>query len=299
MSTAVVEVGKGTERILTDGFTRFMLHYRFDAEFCNPGKGNEKGNVESKVGYERRNMLVPVPTIVDFDEFNKELLERCDSDMDREHYRHKRQIRELWEEERESLLTLPEAEYEVFRYVSARVSPTGFVSADLRSYGLSPELGGCRIDIKLWCDKAEFFYERELIATYARQYGDEEVSDWRVYLNTLRRKPGAVEHSRYFDQMPKLWQEYLRNTAGSERKSALTLLRDIVVDGNDSIADEVIELAREQGRTDPDSIRQCYMFLSEKDFRPAELTLEHSVPRLGFEPDLIAFDSLMKRGEPL
>jgi hypothetical protein len=29
MSTAVVQVLKGTERILTDGFTRFMLHYHF------------------------------------------------------------------------------------------------------------------------------------------------------------------------------------------------------------------------------------------------------------------------------
>lgn len=29
MTTAVAQVLKGTERVLTDGFTRFMLHYRF------------------------------------------------------------------------------------------------------------------------------------------------------------------------------------------------------------------------------------------------------------------------------
>jgi len=293
MSTAVITVGKGTERILTDGFTRFMLHYRFEASFCNPAKGNEKGNVENKVGYSRRNMFVPVPTITDFDQYNAELLSRCDSDMDREHYRHKRSIRELWEEEQSHLLTLPETDYEVFRYSSSRVSPTGFACVDFRYYGLSPEFGGVRVDVKIWADKVEFFYEHRLITSYARQYEDDEVSDWRVYLNTLRRKPGALEHSRYFNQMPKLWQEHLKTTSGSERKSALTLLRDIVTDGNESLADEVLEFALEQGRSDCDSIRQCYKYLSEKDFCPPELTLERTVPRAGFEPDLFAFDSLM------
>lgn len=50
MTTAVAQVLRGTERVLTDGFNRFMLHYRFQADFCNPASGNEKGNVENKVG---------------------------------------------------------------------------------------------------------------------------------------------------------------------------------------------------------------------------------------------------------
>lgn len=36
MSTAVVNVLDGGERELTEGFTRFKLHYRFNSEFCNP-----------------------------------------------------------------------------------------------------------------------------------------------------------------------------------------------------------------------------------------------------------------------
>jgi transposase len=80
MTTAVAQVLVGTERILSEGFIRFMLHYRFEATFCNPAKGNEKGNVENKVGYTRRNMLVSVPVIVDFNEFNAELLILCDDD---------------------------------------------------------------------------------------------------------------------------------------------------------------------------------------------------------------------------
>ena len=41
MTTAVAQVLKDGERVLTDGFTRFMLHCIFRADFCNPASGNE------------------------------------------------------------------------------------------------------------------------------------------------------------------------------------------------------------------------------------------------------------------
>ena len=63
LPTAVAQVLEGTERVLTDGFRRFMLHYRFQTDFCNPASGN----VENKVGCSRRNAFVPVPTITSFE----------------------------------------------------------------------------------------------------------------------------------------------------------------------------------------------------------------------------------------
>ena len=47
LSTAVAQVLEGPKQVLTDGFRRFMLHYRFQADFCNPASGNENGNVEN------------------------------------------------------------------------------------------------------------------------------------------------------------------------------------------------------------------------------------------------------------
>ncbi len=52
----------------------------------NPESGWEKGNVENKVGYLRRNELVPVPRFDDLVKENKHLLDRCEIDMQREHY---------------------------------------------------------------------------------------------------------------------------------------------------------------------------------------------------------------------
>lgn len=84
-----------------------MLPYRFRADFCNPA-GNEKGNVENKVGYSGRNAFVPVPTITFFDALNETLWDWCEQDAQRVHYKKKVSIQELWEEDVASLLQLPE-----------------------------------------------------------------------------------------------------------------------------------------------------------------------------------------------
>jgi transposase len=295
MTTAVVSVGKGSERTLADAFTRFMLHFRFQSSFCNPNKGNEKGNVENKVGYLRRNMCVPVPEFDDLDEFNRELLRLCDEDMDREHYLHGKTIRELWEADRAVLLNLPEAEFDASYYEpSLRVSPTGMVTVDTRHYGMSPEYAGRLAGARVYYDKVELYIDGALIVTFDRLYGsDMDTGNWMQYLETWQKKPGGLEYTRYFETMPQHWRDYLLGTKGRERKSALALLTEIVNDGNDGIADDVLELAREQGRVDIDSVRQCYRFISEQEFRPGELALEQEIPRLKFEPDLRSYDSLM------
>ena len=297
MTTAVAQVLKGNERVITDGFYRFMLHYRFSADFCNPAKGNEKGNVENKVGYTRRNMLVPVPTITDFDAFNAELLTLCDEDFDREHYERKMLISELWEEEKQHMLTLPEHEYVVFRYEALSVNKLGFVTIDKSRYGLSPELSGKVVQAKIYFDKIEVFYDRCLLKTFRRSYvNNSEDCDWRDYVPALIKKPGATEHTRFFKQMPKLWQEYLQSVHGRERKSALTLLSEIVADGNESLCDEALELAGEYGNLDSDNIRQCYLFISKPEKHPQPLTFVTEPPLANYRPDLSAYDGLTMGG---
>jgi len=293
MSTAVAQILKGGERIITDGFYRFMLHHRFRSDFCSPDKGNEKGHVENKVGYTRRNMLVPVPVITDYDSFNEDLLRRCDEDHDREHHKHGALIRELWEEDRKHLLTLPEHEYEVFSYESLKVSKTGYIHVDKSKYGLSPEMFDKIVQAKVFFDKIEVYYDRSQIKTFRRSYvKNSEDHDWKDYLSTLVKKPRATEHTRFFNQMPRLWQEYLKGVHGRERKTALLLLSEIVHDGNESLCDSVIEIASGYGALNNDNIRQCYFFISKPDTGVPPLELKITQPPLNYHPDLSAYNRL-------
>lgn len=316
MSTAVAQVLEGAERKLTEGFTRFMLHYRFQADFCNPASGNEKGNVENKVGYIRRNALVPIPTITSFDEFNEHLRKWCEKDAERPHYRRGATIQSLWKEESAKLLTLPEVPYQVFRYEAFRVDKTGFVTIDTNRYGLSPELHNETVQAKIFYDRIEFYHDHALVASYRRSYDKNgEFMDWTQYVRTLCREPGAAcclwqptscwlldrngsnirvaaEHTRFFTAMPKQWQDYLAQTKGHERRSALQLLEDIVRDGNADSCADILTLAQQSGRSDVDSVRQCYYSLLKENRPPEPLDLLAQVPMLNYSPDLSVYDSL-------
>lgn len=117
--SAAVIIGKNRERNLVEQFERFTLHYGFEINFCNPNSGHEKGNVENKVGYVRRNMFVPIPHYDDIDECNKNLLKLGDLDMQRPHYKKGKTIAELFEEEKKLCLNFLKKN---LRFVESKLS---------------------------------------------------------------------------------------------------------------------------------------------------------------------------------
>lgn len=118
----VVQVLKQGERQLTEDFIRFTAHYHFEAAFCNANAGHEKGNIEGKVGYHRRNMLVPIPRFKNFTAFNEEQLEKCEVDAGREHYRKDTTIAELYKDDQAALLELPGVPLDVSKYITMKTN---------------------------------------------------------------------------------------------------------------------------------------------------------------------------------
>lgn len=83
-------------------------------------KGHEKANVESKMCYHRRNMLVPVSKVDDLRPFDAHRLKQCNEDMLRPRYLRQRLHGKLVEDDRKVLLPLPpvlldELEFEMVR----------------------------------------------------------------------------------------------------------------------------------------------------------------------------------------
>lgn len=285
----------GKEPTLTDAFMRFKMHHRFEVDVCNLNAGNEKGNVENHCGAFRRALLVPLPTITSFAEFNKELMERCDRCAEKVHYRRHKPIIELWEEDRAKLLNLPKYRYEVFRLATVTVDNCGYVKFETNRYGLCPDLNGLMVTAKVYRDYIEFFLDQTKLASYQRLYGrDKELCQWQVYLPTLLCKPGALEHSRFYDSMPMLARNFLTRLQGQERKKGIKLLMEMVAEGGPELCIQVLELAAEKGRWNPDNVRQIFCFLAKKDETPEPMKLETPGPALNYEPDLTAYDQLAR-----
>ena len=70
LKSAVKKILRGYRREETSRFIAFRSHWRFQSEFCNPARGNEKGGVEGEGGYFRRNHWVPLPEARDLEELN-------------------------------------------------------------------------------------------------------------------------------------------------------------------------------------------------------------------------------------
>src|SRR5439155_27015247 len=109
-----IAVGKvtGRERDLTREFLRLESHFLIAHRFCRVGRGNEKGHVESLVGYGRRNFMVPVPVCSSFTELNERLAAACRDDLERR-VRGKPAVKaELLEVDRAAMLALPDVTFE-------------------------------------------------------------------------------------------------------------------------------------------------------------------------------------------
>ena len=72
-----VKDGFGAHARKQAGYAALAAHYGFEAVFCNPASGNEKGLVEGLVGYIRRNVCVPVPKAETMEDLNRMLREKC------------------------------------------------------------------------------------------------------------------------------------------------------------------------------------------------------------------------------
>ena len=77
MSTAVDRVGTGKVRQVNARFAAMASHYLFEATFCSPASGWEKGQVEKNVQDARRQIWQAMPDFGDLPSLNAWLEARC------------------------------------------------------------------------------------------------------------------------------------------------------------------------------------------------------------------------------
>jgi len=270
MSSAVVHIEEYGERQLTEMFMRFTMHHRFKAEFCNPDSPQEKGNVENKVGYLRRNLLLPPPKIEsqdDLDRLNERLLEDCMADLQREHYVKKEQLSDLFKAEQEQLIPLPREPFRVFKLEKVKTDKYSFIHFDCNPYSTSPEYPECELWLEIGTTQLRVLNEKyEHIVTHERKHGKviEPIIDFENYIGALSRKPRAFLNSPYFLTLPENVQEYLKACKYPDLKKMLLTLVPIIRDGKIGDASAVLDLLEIKTA---DDFETAYRALTE-DTRP-------------------------------
>jgi transposase len=192
---AVAKIMGGRDRKLTDAFLRLQSHHLFESHFCLVRRPNEKGHVETLIGYARRNFLVPVPTVHGgLEPLNTELEGRCRDDLRRRLRGKPATKADLLEEERTAQLSLPCEAFVAARVEHPWVDSLSLVRFDTNDYSVPTAYAHHRVTAVGTIDTVRLVVGDQVVATHRRGWGRAEVFyDPVHYLAVLERKPGALD----------------------------------------------------------------------------------------------------------
>lgn len=256
---------KGLVKVL-DSIMRFCTHYGFRVKFCNPDSGNEKGNVENKVGTIRRNLFVPEPAITDLDSFNDQLLKKCLERNKENHYRFKEPIEKLFEEDKALMIPVNKVPFDTAKYEARKVNKYGLVDYSSCRYSVSPKYVGQLVVLKVMANEIEILSKdlSERITTHQRLFekGSESIN-YIDFIDMIKVRPNALKYSGIYSLLPDSWQVYLQSLDRDSFKQAFDTLKMILLEDDMDYADRVLRETTKHDSTSPEAIAVTYKRLKE------------------------------------
>ena len=222
-----VKDGFGVWAQKQEGYARLSAHYGFEAVFCNPASGHEKGLVEGLVGLIRRNVCVPLPKVRDMEELNGKLLAKCRQYSGHRIRGREARVGEMLEEERRVLLPLPGYGFDPSRKIHARVSRYCTVRFDTNNYSVPADYCATEVTVKATPETVEILLAGNVIAMHPRCYGRQQnVYRMEHYLKLLERKGRAIPFARPVTQaVPEAFMAWLYRQERTPKQITELLLR--------------------------------------------------------------------------
>lgn len=251
---------------VTDFMMRFATHYGFSVRLCNPNSGHEKGNVENKVGTIRRNMFVPEPVITDLGLFSQELLKKCLRANKETHYRLKKPIEELFEQEKDLMTSFNKIPFDTGRYELRKVNKYGLIDFSGCRYSVSPKYVGQSVTIRIMANEIEILSRdlSETITSHPRLFGKgEESINYIDFIDMIKIRPNALKYSGIYSLLPTSWQDYLESLDRESLKQAFNALKMILLEEDLDYADKVLKETIRHNSTSPEAIKVTYRRLKE------------------------------------
>ncbi|MDC7684511.1 IS21 family transposase [Asticcacaulis sp. BYS171W] len=254
MKTAVDKVGKGKARDVNMRFQAMVSHYLFDAEFCNPASGWEKGQVEKNVQDARHRLWVPMPAFADLAALNLWLEERCLAYW-REvpHGDLPGTIADVWAEEL-AYLMVPARPFDGFIEHTKRVSPTCLIHLERNRYSVPASFANRPVSVRVYPERivvaaeGQILCEHERIIERSHSAPGKTVYDWRHYLAVIQRKPGALRNGAPFVDLPEAFRRLQANLLrhpGGDREMVEILA--LVLQHDEEVVLQAVDLALEAG----------------------------------------------------
>jgi hypothetical protein len=198
LAAAAKKTLKGRNRVENDRFTALRSHYLYDSWFTLVGieGAHEKGGVEGEVGRFRRNHLVPVPEVGSLAALNERLLACCVRDLDRTITGRSETVGARLSEEIEMLRPLPASAFATWEQSTHRVNQKSMITVRRNHYSVPVRLVCTKVAARVGAREIDVICDGQLVASHPRLRGS-QLRSVRLdhYLELLKDKPGALEHS--------------------------------------------------------------------------------------------------------
>ena len=255
MRTAVDKVGRGKERRVNARFSAMVSHFLFEAEFCNPASGWEKGQIEKNVQDVRHRLWQPMPHFASLAALNDWLETRCQELWTLTlHGSHPGTIADAWAEEAGLLMQLPRP-FDGFIEYAKRVSPTCLVHLERNRYSVPASFANRPVSVRVYPERIVVVAEGQVLCEHLRAFARSHernsaatIYDWRHYLAVIQRKPGALRNGAPFVELPSAFralQQRLLKTPGGDREMVDILA--LVLQHDEQAVHSAVELALEAG----------------------------------------------------
>ena len=186
-------IGKN-EKELNPDLIKMSMYYGFRINVTNCFSGHEKGSVEKSVDVVRTELFATSYAFNTLDDAqtyaNAKLLKLNEKSL-------------LQEELPHLLPWVPPLE--LANITTARVDKTALIQVDTVKYSVPEEYVRAKVIVKKYHDEIRIYYENTELCRHRRAFGNGKmIVDIMHYLNTFKKKPGAVNNSVALKSIPKL-----------------------------------------------------------------------------------------------
>jgi len=235
-------------------------------------------------------------------EFNRQLLIKCDEDMDRSHYLKQSNIQELFTEDLKNLLPLPAEPFDCSELVTVQTNSTAkfALHKGKHTYSTAPMYANTSLFARLTAYEVIVLDNnyREVIR-HDRLYGDKllQQMNWIPYLTQLSRRPAALKYSGIYELFPEEVKTFLESLSIPGKKEILSVLARLSQEADFTSATAALKTAVAHGAADADSIIATFSRLNSQLLELEPITLAPEIPKMpSFTPCTSDYDQIFLKG---
>lgn len=170
LKSAVLKRLTGAAPVFNPRYLDFARHHGFDIVPCNVRAGNEKGRVESGIGYVKKNLLNGLE-FTDFSAVNPAAQVWLNEIANvRIHGETRQRPIDLYVSEREHLRAANVLPYDLARVLSVRATSQFRIAFEANRYSVPAQFSGRLLTVKAYPERLCIYHQDQLIARHTRSY---------------------------------------------------------------------------------------------------------------------------------